>query len=53
MAIRKNVAKAERPVRMIVGIVLIPLGFVLTGGLWKPLCILVGVSLILTAFVGY
>ena len=52
MAIRKNVAKAERPVRMIVGIALIPLGFVLTG-LWKPLCILVGVSLILTAFVGY
>ncbi len=52
MAIGKNVAKGERPVRMIVGVMLIPLAFFLTG-LWKPLLILVGVSLILTALVGY
>jgi hypothetical protein len=52
MAITKNVPKIERVIRIILGIALIPLGFTVTG-LWMPLSIVVGVSLMLTAFVGY
>ena len=52
MAIRKNVAKREKEVRIVVGVMLIPMGFFLTG-VWKLLCILAGVSLIITAFIGY
>jgi hypothetical protein len=52
MGIRKNVAKGERPIRIIAGGVLTLFGFFLKG-LWKPLFILVGLSLILTAFIGY
>lgn len=52
MAISKNVAKAERVVRIILGAVLIPAGFSLAG-LWKPLSIVLGVYLIFTSLVGY
>jgi hypothetical protein len=52
MGMRKNLAKGEGPLRMIAGAVLIPFGFFLNG-LWKPLFILVGLSLILTVFIGY
>ncbi len=52
MAISKNVAKAERLVRIILGIIFILLGFSLTG-FWRPASIVVGVLLLLTAFVGY
>jgi hypothetical protein len=52
MDIRKNVGKGEGPIRIIVGSVLIPFGFFLKG-LWKPVFILVGLSLILTPFIGY
>ena len=52
MGISKNVAGVEKTGRIILGIILIPLGFFLPG-LWKPVCIIAGVSLILTALVGY
>ena len=52
MAIRKNVPKIERVIRIIIGVALIPLGFSLIG-FWKPLSIVVVVLLVLTAFVGY
>ncbi len=52
MAITKNVAKVERLVRIILGIILIILGFLLTG-FWRPASIIVGVLLLLTAFIGY
>ncbi len=52
MAIIKNIAKVEKLVRIISGIILIPLGFVLTG-FWKPVSIAVGAWLVVTAFVGY
>jgi len=52
MGISKNVAGLERTGRIVLGIILIPLGFFLPG-LWKPLFIVGGVSFILTAFVGY
>lgn len=52
MAITKNVASVERLVRIILGIILILLGFLLTG-FWRPASIVVGVLLLLTAFIGY
>lgn len=52
MGIAKNVAGVEKTGRIVLGLILIPLGFFLSG-LWKPLCIIAGVSFILTAFVGY
>lgn len=52
MAIAKNVAGVERTGRIVLGIILIPLGFFVPG-LWKPLFIVAGASFLLTAFVGY
>ena len=52
MGISKNVGGLERTGRIVLGIILIPLGF-FQPGLWKPLFIVGGVSFILTAFVGY
>ena len=52
MAISKNVAKVERVIRIILGIILVLESFFLTG-LWRLVSVVVGVSLLLTAFVGY
>jgi hypothetical protein len=52
MAIAKNVGKVEQIIRIIIGVVLMLLGFVLTG-FWRPASIVVGVLLVLTALVGY
>jgi predicted phage tail protein len=52
MAISKNVAGVERTGRIVLGIILILLGFFLSG-LWKPLFIAGGAALIFTATVGY
>ncbi len=52
MAITKNVPQIERVIRIVLGVVLIPLGFSLTR-LWMPLSIVAGVFLLFTAFVGY
>ncbi len=52
MGIVKNVAGAERTGRIVLAVILIPLGFFLPG-LWKPLFIVGGAWFILTAFVGY
>ena len=52
MAIPKNVPKIERVIRTVLAVILIPLGFSLTG-FWKPLSIIAVVFLVLTAFVGY
>ncbi|NIM99525.1 MAG: DUF2892 domain-containing protein [candidate division Zixibacteria bacterium] len=48
----KNVGQGEKVARLILGVVLIPLAFFLTG-FWKPLFIVVGVFFLLTALVGY
>jgi hypothetical protein len=52
MAITKNVAKGEGIARIILGIILIIWGCFLAG-FWIPLSIVVGVFLVITAFVGY
>jgi sulfite exporter TauE/SafE len=52
MAISKNVAKVERVIRIILGIILILWGFSM-GGFWRPASIVVGVLLLLTASMGY
>jgi hypothetical protein len=52
MSFAKNVAKGEKVVRVILGILLAVLGFFLTG-FWRPALIVVGVLFLLTAFVGY
>jgi hypothetical protein len=52
MAISKNVAKVERVIRIVLGIILILWGFSLSG-FWRPASIVVGVLLMLTAFIGY
>lgn len=52
MAMVKNVAGVERVVRAVLGIVLIVVGFLLTG-FWKPLSIIIGVCLVASAFAGY
>lgn len=52
MAVAKNVTKGEGIVRVILGVILIPLGFFLTG-FWTPLSIVVGGFLVVTAFLGY
>jgi hypothetical protein len=52
MAIARNVGKVERIVRIIIGVVLMLLGFVLTG-FWGPAALVVGAVLVLTALVGY
>ena len=52
MAITKNVARREGILRIILGFILILLGFFLAG-FWKPLSIVVGGFLVLTAIVGY
>ena len=52
MGIGKNVAGVERTGRIVVGILLILLGFFLSG-IWKPLFILGGAAFIFTASFGY
>ena len=52
MAITKNVGRGEGILRVILGVILIILGFFLAG-FWKPLSIVVGVLLVLTAIVGH
>ncbi len=52
MGISKNVRGVEKTGRLVLGVILIPLGFFLTG-LWKLLFIGGGAAFILTAFVGY
>ncbi len=52
MAITKNVVRGERILRAIIGVILILFGFFLAG-FWKPLSIVVGGLLALTAIVGH
>jgi hypothetical protein len=52
MGITGNVVKNEKVVRIILGIILIPSGFFLTGS-WRTWSIVAGAWLIVTAFVGY
>jgi hypothetical protein len=52
MAVVKNLARAERIIRAILGVVLIVVGFYLHG-FWKPLSYVVGLLLLFTAFVAY
>ena len=51
MAIDKNVAKRERLIKVVLGAMLIPLGFLLMG-FWK-LSIGIGVFLVFATFVGH
>ena len=52
MAVTRNVKRGEGILRVIIGAVLFVLGFFLTG-FWKPLSVVVGGLLVLTAVVGY
>ncbi|MGD9031927.1 MAG: DUF2892 domain-containing protein [Desulfobacteraceae bacterium] len=52
MALSKNVAKVERVVRIILGIILILWGLSMSG-FWRPASIVVGLLLLLTASIGY
>ena len=52
VALSKNVAKGERTLRIIFGVILILLGFFLPG-LWKFVFIIIGILLLITACVGY
>jgi hypothetical protein len=52
MDMARNLGKGERMIRLLIGIVLIPLGFALTG-IWKICAIVVGLGLILTSLMGY
>ncbi len=52
MVITNNVVRGERILRVILGVMLILFGFFLAG-FWKPLSIVVGGLLVLTAIVGY
>lgn len=52
MAITRNVGRGEGTLRVILGAILVILGFFLAGFL-KPLSIIVGGVVILTAIVGY
>ena len=52
MAIEGNVPNVEKVIRTALAVVLIPLGFFLTG-YWKPLSVGAGVFFALTALVGY
>lgn len=52
MAVAKNVARSEKVVRIVIGVILVALGFLFTG-FWKPLSIAAGCFLLVTAFVEY
>jgi predicted phage tail protein len=52
MAVTKNVERSEGILRVVIGAFLIVFGFFLTG-FWKPLSVVVGGLLVLTAVVGY
>lgn len=52
MADVKNLAQNERIIRVILGVVLIVVGF-LVPGFWKPLSLVLGLCLLYTAFVAY
>jgi hypothetical protein len=52
MAITKNVERGEGILRVIIGVIFIVFGLFLTG-FWKPLSVVVGGLLVLTAIVGY
>ena len=48
----KNLAQNERIIRVILGVVLIVVGFLLPG-FWKPLSLVLGLCFLYTAFVAY
>ena len=52
MGVTRNIGKAERVVRVVIGIILIAVGFALSG-VWKPISIVVGIGLMLTSLMGY
>jgi len=52
MAEVKNLAQNERIIRVILGVILIIVGFLLPGFL-KPLSMVLGLCLLYTAFVAY
>ncbi len=52
MGVTRNLGKAERVVRVVIGIILIAVGFALSG-VWKVLSLAVGIGLMLTSLMGY
>ena len=52
MAVTKNVGRDEGNLRAVLGVILTLLGFFLPG-FWKPLFIVAGGLLVLTAIVGH
>ncbi|NIO05426.1 MAG: DUF2892 domain-containing protein [Proteobacteria bacterium] len=52
MANTTNVSTRERGVRIVLAVILIPLGFFLAG-YWKPISIVLGCFFLLTALIRY
>jgi hypothetical protein len=52
MAEVTNLAKNERIIRIILGVVLIIVGFALHG-FWKPLLLFLGLCFLFTAYISY
>jgi predicted phage tail protein len=52
MGIAKNVAGAEKTGRIVLGMILVPVGFFLSG-LWQLLFIFAGVGSLLSGLLGY
>jgi len=52
MAKVKNLVKGERILRIILGIILIIVGFYVPG-FWKPLSFVLGLGFLFTAYVAY
>jgi hypothetical protein len=52
MADAQNLARNERIIRVIVGVVLILVGFFVPG-FWKPLSLVLGLCFLFTAYIAY
>ena len=52
MGIAKNVAGVEKTGRIVLGMILVPVGFFLSG-LWQLLFILAGAGFLLSGLLGY
>ena len=52
MADVQNLARNERIIRVIVGVILIIVGFYVPG-FWKPLSLVLGLGFLFTAYIAY
>ncbi|MDY6987075.1 MAG: DUF2892 domain-containing protein [Thermodesulfobacteriota bacterium] len=52
MKINQNLAGSEKTARIVLGVILVPVGFFLSG-LWQVLFILAGLAFFLSGLLGY